>query len=68
MDFRALPPQRRQGIGRSHPCSCRKLDPNVLMMQSAKNWNASDDLNGSWDWRIFAQRQMRACAVVIVNV
>ena len=41
------------------------------MVQSAQNWcgqNASDDLNGSWDWRIFAQRKMRACVVVILHV
>ena len=36
---------RHQGL---NPCPCRKLDPNILMVQSAKNWcgqNASDDLN-----------------------
>jgi hypothetical protein len=38
------------------PCLCRKLNPNILMVQSAKNWcrqNASDDLNGPRDRCIF---------------
>ena len=38
-------------------CPCRKLNPSILMVQSAKNWcrqNASDDLNSSRDGRILA--------------
>jgi hypothetical protein len=35
----------------SSGCPCRKLNPNILMVQSAKNWfrqNASDDLNSAY--------------------
>jgi hypothetical protein len=52
-------------------CVCRKLNPSILMVQSAENWcrqNASNDLNSPRYGRVLAQRQMRACAVVIVHV
>jgi ABC-type nitrate/sulfonate/bicarbonate transport system ATPase subunit len=52
-------------------CLCRKLNLNILLVQSSKNWcrqNASDDLNRSRYRRVLAQRQMCACAVVIVHV
>ena len=56
----ALYPETGLGsrIYRYTPCICRKLNPNILMVQTTKNWcrqNASDDLNGPWDWRIFLQ-------------
>jgi hypothetical protein len=41
------------------------------MVQSAENWcrqNASDDLNSPRYGRVLAQRQMCACAVVVVHV
>ena len=41
------------------------------MVQSAENWcrqNASDDLNSPRHRRVLAQRQMCACAVLVVHV
>ena len=38
-------------------CLCRKSNPNILMVQSAKNWcrqNASDHLNDPPVWRVLA--------------
>jgi hypothetical protein len=39
-------------------CGCRKLNPAILVVQSAQDWatkNVSGALDGARDWRIFLQ-------------
>ena len=46
----------------SCPCACRKLDPHILVMQSAKDRTAeyeADRLNGAGNRRILVQGQVR---------
>ena len=52
-------------------CPCRKLNPNILMMQSAENWhrkNAPDGLNGARYWRVLVQSEMSPSAVIIFHI
>jgi hypothetical protein len=52
-------------------CAYRKLNPGILMMQSAENrmaCNTSNFLGGATHRCILAQCQMSASAVVVVHV
>src|SRR5258708_36888142 len=52
-------------------CACRKLNPAILVMQSAQDWATKNEpgaIDGARDRRIFLQGQMRAGAIVIFPV
>ena len=52
-------------------CPCRKLNPDILVVQSAQDWlgqNATDRLDGARHWRILVQRQVRASLIVVFCV
>jgi hypothetical protein len=52
-------------------CPCRKLNPDILVVQSAQDWqgqNATDGLDGARHRRILVQRQVRASLIVVFCV
>jgi hypothetical protein len=54
-----------------HACACRKLNPAILVMQSAQDWatkNLPGAIDGARDRCIFLQGEMRAGPIVIFRV
>ena len=52
-------------------CSCRKSDPNIVMVSSTENWfweNAPGGLNSPRYRRILVQREMCPSAIVILHI
>jgi hypothetical protein len=52
-------------------CACRKLNPAILVMQSAQGWatkNVPGVIDGVRNRRIFLQGEMRAGPLVIFHV
>src|SRR6202035_310198 len=65
----ALPVGQTGGEGAD--CGCRKLNPAILVMQSAQDWatkNVPGAIDGARDRRIFLQGYMRAGPIVIFHV
>jgi hypothetical protein len=56
---------------RNDRCACRKLNPGILVMQSAQGWatkNVPGAIDGARDRRILLQGEMRAGRIVIFHV
>jgi hypothetical protein len=59
------------GSAKAGHCASRKLDPHILMMQSAQDGAteyAANGLDSAWDRRILVQGQMRARLIVVLLV
>ena len=62
---------RTCGAIASEPCACRKLDPHILVMQSAKDRTAeyeANRLDGAGNRRILVQGQVRTRLIVVAEV
>jgi hypothetical protein len=54
----AIALMREKGVYRETTCACRKLNPAILVMQSAQDWatkNVPGAIDGARDRRIFLQ-------------
>src|ERR1700678_1222605 len=74
LEFRQLPSIRTAAPGvtaSTTRCACRKLNPGILVMQSAQDWatnNVPGAIDGARDRCIFLQGEMRAAPIVIFHV
>jgi len=52
-------------------CACRKLDPRILVMQSAKGWSTeyeANRLDGARNRCVLVQGQVRTRLIVVIQI